>query len=45
MLNAGWTPLLVYLGLFIAFLTLLAERPAAVRLLTRLDCRGPPILA
>ncbi|MEO6435327.1 MAG: hypothetical protein ABIP55_06145 [Tepidisphaeraceae bacterium] len=45
LLSAGWAPLLVCLGTFVAFLTLLAERPAAVRLLARLDCRGPPALA
>ena len=44
-LSAGWVPLLVCLGLFIAFLTLLSDRPVAARLLERLDCRGPPVLA
>lgn len=43
-LSAGWVPLLVCLGLFIAFLTLLSERPVAERLFERLDCRGPPAL-
>ena len=42
MLSTGYVPLLVCLGLFIAFLTLLTERPAAARLLARIDCRGPP---
>jgi hypothetical protein len=35
-------PLLVCLGLFVAFLTLLVEQPVPHRPLTRLDCRGPP---
>jgi hypothetical protein len=39
---AGWVPLLVLLGLFIAFLTLL-DTPLIPRLLpVRIDCRGPP---
>ena len=37
-----WTPLLVFLGLFVAFLTLLAPEPISYRPLLRLDCRGPP---
>lgn len=36
------TPSLVCLGLFVAFLTMLASQPAAQRVLGRLDCRGPP---
>jgi hypothetical protein len=43
-LSGGWVPLLVCLGLFVTFLTLLADQPAAHRPLTRLDCRGPPAL-
>jgi hypothetical protein len=39
---AGWTPLLVFVGLFVAFLTLLASEPVSHRPLLRLDCRGPP---
>ena len=38
----GWTPLLVFLGLFVAFLTLLTPDPVSHRPLLRLDCRGPP---
>ena len=42
MLAAGWTPILICLGLLIAFLTLLdaplISRPAP----SRIDCRGPP---
>jgi hypothetical protein len=38
----GVTPLLVCLGLFVAFLTMLASQPAIQRFFTRLDCRGPP---
>ena len=41
---AAWVPLLVCLGLFIAFLTLLDEQPIYSRPTTRLDCRGPPAL-
>ena len=42
MLAEGVTPLLVRLGLFVAFLTMLASQPALAKVLTRLDCRGPP---
>jgi hypothetical protein len=42
MLLDGVTPLLVCLGLFVAFLTLLASQPAPQKVLARLDCRGPP---
>jgi hypothetical protein len=38
----GWVPLLVFLGLFVAFLTLLAPEPVSYRPLRCLDCRGPP---
>ena len=38
----GWTPLLVFLGLYVAFLTLLSPEPVSRRPLLRLDCRGPP---
>jgi hypothetical protein len=38
----AWTPLLIWLGIWIAFLTLLAV-PLIPRLLpARIDCRGPP---
>jgi len=39
---AGWVPLLVCLGLFTAFLTLLPESLTSRRAPERLDCRGPP---
>jgi hypothetical protein len=42
MLADGVTPLPVCLGLFVAFLTMLASQPAVHQVLTRLDCRGPP---
>jgi hypothetical protein len=34
--------LLVHLGVFVAFLTLLATPVARLRLPGRIDCRGPP---
>jgi hypothetical protein len=36
------TPLLVQLGLFVAFLTLLTTPVTHLRLPARIDCRGPP---
>lgn len=42
---AGWVPLLVCLGLFVAFLTLLSHPLVSLRIPTRLDCRGPPLAA
>jgi hypothetical protein len=42
MLDTGVTPVLVCLGLFVAFLTMLSSQPATQRVITRLDCRGPP---
>jgi hypothetical protein len=44
MIFAGWVPLLVSVGVFVAFLTLLAATLVSQRPLLRLDCRGPPIL-
>lgn len=42
---AGTTvPILIGLGLFIAFLTQLASAPHAQRVPVRIDCRGPPVL-
>ena len=35
-------PLLVCLGLFVTFLTLLPSRLVAYHALARIDCRGPP---
>jgi hypothetical protein len=42
MMTGGWTPLLVCLGLLVAFLTMLTPQPAPQKFFTRLDCRGPP---
>jgi hypothetical protein len=39
----GWMPVLICLGLFVAFLTLL-DQPLIGRLQpARIDCRGPPV--
>jgi hypothetical protein len=38
-----WVPLLVLLGLFVAFLTQIAVPLISQRQLLRIDCRGPPI--
>jgi len=43
-LSAGWVPLLVCLGLFVAFVTLLTPPLISQRVLVRLGCRGPPLL-
>jgi len=43
-LSGGWVPLLVCLGLLVAFLTLLAPAMAPQRIALRIDCRGPPVL-
>jgi hypothetical protein len=43
-LSSGWVPLLVCLGLLVAFLTLLAPAMAPQRVALRTDCRGPPVL-
>ena len=42
LLSAGWVPLLVLLGLFVAFLNLLTPAPVFRKLAVRLPCRGPP---
>jgi hypothetical protein len=39
-----WAPLLVCLGLFVAFLTLLDTPLILRRLPVRIDCRGPPLV-
>lgn len=39
---AGYTPLLAFLGLFVAFLTLVAQRLAPQREMVTSNCRGPP---
>jgi hypothetical protein len=38
----GIVPLLILLGLFVAFLSMVAPEPVHVRPTLRLDCRGPP---
>ena len=38
----GWVPLLVYFGLFLAFLTLLSASLVDQRQPVRIHCRGPP---
>jgi hypothetical protein len=43
-LSGGWVPLLVCLGLLVAFLTLLAPAMTPQRIALRIDCRGPPVL-
>lgn len=42
---AGWVPLLVLMGLFVAFLTLLTHPLVSLRIPARLYCRGPPLAA
>ena len=42
LLSIAWTPLLVFLGLFVAFLSLLTPALIPQRTFIRLDCRGPP---
>lgn len=39
----AWTPLLICLGLFVAFLTLLTSRLTVQRLALAVSCRGPPV--
>jgi hypothetical protein len=39
----AWVPLLIFLGLFVAFLTLLAPRMVAQQVAFASFCRGPPI--
>jgi hypothetical protein len=43
-LSSGWVPLLVCLGLLVAFLSLLTSLPPLQHFLPRIDCRGPPLL-
>lgn len=43
-LSQGWTPLLISLGLFVGFLTLLAPPLLSQQRWARIDCRGPPAL-
>jgi hypothetical protein len=44
-LPVAWIPLLILLGLFVAFLTLIAPPLVSQRQLFRIDCRGPPLVA
>jgi hypothetical protein len=44
-LAQGWTPLLISLGLLVAFLTQLAPALDSQHTPARIDCRGPPALA
>ena len=43
MLSAGFTPVLIALGLFVAFLTQLTPAWNSAFAHVRLDCRGPPV--
>jgi hypothetical protein len=42
MLSVGFTPVLIALGLFVAFLTQLTPAWRSTFAHVRLDCRGPP---
>lgn len=44
LVSGGWVPVLVCLGVFVAFLTQLAPQWASQRVMLRIDCRGPPVL-
>ena len=41
-LSGGWVPLLVLLGVFVAFLSEIAPRWTPARWCLNIDCRGPP---
>ncbi len=41
----AWVPLLILLGLFVAFLTQIASPLVSQRQIFRIDCRGPPLVA
>lgn len=43
-ISAGWLPVMICLGVFVAFLTQLSPRLAPQRVAARIDCRGPPVL-
>ncbi|MDQ3438981.1 MAG: hypothetical protein M3478_01370 [Planctomycetota bacterium] len=43
MLSVGFTPVLIALGLFVAFLTQLTAAWDSAFAHVRLDCRGPPV--
>ncbi len=40
----GWIPILISLGLLIAFLTQFATTPVPRLSTLRVDCRGPPVI-
>ena len=42
MLAVGWAPLLICLGLFVAFLSLLTSRLKGQAAFISVSCRGPP---
>jgi len=42
-ISAGWVPLLVLIGVFVAFLTQLPTRVISQLAPVRIDCRGPPL--
>jgi len=42
-LPVAWVPLLILLGLFVAFLSMLAPRLNPQAQFIRIDCRGPPV--
>ena len=41
--STHWVPLLVLIGLFVAFVSQLSPSLVSHRLLDRIDCRGPPV--
>jgi hypothetical protein len=43
-LPIAWIPLLICLGLFVAFPSEFSVRLAPQRAVVRIDCRGPPVL-
>jgi hypothetical protein len=43
LISIGWIPILVCLGLWIGFLTLLATPLIPRPVFTCIDCRGPPV--
>jgi hypothetical protein len=43
-ISSGWVPVMICLGVFVAFLTQLSPRLAPQRVAARIDCRGPPVL-
>jgi hypothetical protein len=41
-ISVGWVPLLVFAGIFVAFLSEIAQALVSRAPIFRLDCRGPP---